>query len=115
MDQPIRRARLDTTGTMLLFSCPGCGEVHGVRVGHPAGPPPGTAPHAGEGPLWDWNGDLVEVTLHPSVRVRWTTGEGESLVQHQCHLILRAGVAEFCQDCTHAMAGKQAELPVFSW
>ena len=76
-----------------LWLCPGCGDYHSVSVeGHPT-------------LNWKFDGNEDKPTFSPSVRVR---GGGDP--NYCCHFFIRAGVAEFCGDCSHANAGKK--LPV---
>lgn len=73
--------------------CPGCGENHYIP----------TSGHSVTN--WAWDGDEEKPTFSPSVRVR----HGHE-PQETCHFFVKAGIAEFCGDCTHEHAGKK--LPV---
>lgn len=83
------------------FHCPGCGDVHSVRVnGDPLA-----------GPRWDWNGDLVRPSFAPSIKVSYLYGpESEDRC---CHLWVTDGVARFEMDSTHANRGQA--LPLARW
>lgn len=60
-------------------------------------------------PRWDWNGDLVKVTLYPSMLTR---GSGDFI----CHSFLRDGVWDFLTDSTHQYAGQKVDMrPLPEW
>lgn len=86
----------------LMFRCPGCGYAHGVRV---------NAARDGSGGCWSWNGDHDRPTLAPSVLVN----AGRANPGHEvCHSFVREGRIEFLADCTHELAGRTVDLPVWS-
>lgn len=89
------RARLDASGTLLLFHCPGCDQMHGVPV-------------RGER-AWGWNGSLELPTLTPSILIRWTHGEAHE--PRICHSFLNEGRLQLLADCTHRLAGSTVDLP----
>lgn len=63
---------------------------------------------------WGWNGDLVNVTLSPSILTR--TKRGEEQVEFVCHSFLENGQWRFLGDCTHALANQTvAMLPLPDW
>lgn len=88
--------------------CPACGETHPLPDG------------------WEFDGNLECPTFTPSFkhtgaqrivteRGDWTgewkrDANGKPLAG-VCHYVLTAGVLNFCNDCTHAMAGKAVPLP----
>jgi len=76
----------------LWWECPGCQINHAVPL---------TGPRA-----WTASGSTTCLTLSPSVRVRWSSPEGERV----CHFHVVAGIAKFLNDCTHSNAGK--EMPI---
>ena len=94
----------------LTFRCPGCGELHAVRIG-------------GEHPCWSWNGSYDKPTFQPSVLVtgveRLTEAEyskvlAGGLVEPRplvCHSFVVDGQIQFLGDCTHAQAGQTVPLP----
>lgn len=84
---------------VMLFECPGCGELHGPAVQGSA--PPGR-------PVWDWNGSIETPTISPSLLVRWEHGEERRPMV--CHSFIREGRIEFLGDCTHALAGQTVDL-----
>lgn len=103
-------------GGRVAYMCPGCREMHQVRVD-------------GEGyPSWDFNGDYDRPTLSPSVLVKfghyadgragpcWCTyeqrfGRPAPFKCSVCHSFVRDGRAQFLDDCTHALAGQTVDLP----
>lgn len=106
-----QRGILRTVGGNLVgFWCPGCAQMHVVRV----------PPHAF---AWDFNGDYDRPTFMPSVLVtgveRMTDAEharamaGEKIEPRplRCHSFVRDGRIEFLGDCTHALAGRTVDLP----
>ena len=103
-------------GDQLGFWCPGCEEMHVVRV------PP--HPHA-----WGFNGDYDRPTFTPSVLVTsghyapdwdgkacWCTYYRDhpdadvDFVCYRCHSYVTDGKIQFLGDCTHALAGQTVEL-----
>lgn len=86
---------------MLLFWCPGCDMLHGVRVRRDALRP--------TEPVWWWNQDVLSPSLRPSVHIRWG---GDKV----CHFFVVEGDLQFLSDCTHHLAGKTAPmLDVEEW
>ncbi len=100
-------------GGRVAFMCPGCKELHQIRV-------------QGEGrPMWSWNGSYDAPTFTPSVLVqglqavkdeqgKWTgeyvrDGEGMPLPR-VCHSFVTDGRIQFLGDCTHALAGQTVAL-----
>lgn len=94
-------------GGRLGFMCPGCHDLHQVRI-RPA-----------SSPSWDFNGDYERPTFSPSILVRWSepsdvpeefddTSKDRPM---RCHSFVRDGQIQFLNDCTHALAGKTVALP----
>jgi hypothetical protein len=98
---------------ILMFWCPGCEELHQVRVG-------------GKG--WTFDGNVDSPTFTPSVLVTsghhvpghkgdcWCTfkartGEDPGFKCQRCHSYVTKGHILFLADCTHALAGKTVPLP----
>lgn len=82
------------------YYCPGCKCGHGylpVTIG--LDPAKKIASH------WQWNGDIDNPTLSPSVNVE------PQEPKYQCHHHVRNGKIEFLQDCYHALAGQTVDLP----
>lgn len=106
-DKSANRCRR-TDGGQIKFWCPGCGEYHYVHV-------EGVKP-------WDFNGNLVEPTFYPSVKVSGTVpvtdeeisrimaGVKIDPVPTVCHSYVRDGHIEFLSDCTHALAGQTVRM-----
>lgn len=103
-------------GGHLLFRCPGCDELHMIRVGD----------RSGLG--WGYNGNPDAPTFTPSVLVRsghyvpdhkgecWCTWEAEDGEKsgfgcYVCHSFVTDGRIQFLGDCTHALAGQTVDLP----
>lgn len=101
-------------GGRVGFMCPGCKEMHQVRV-------------EGEArPLWGFNGDYDRPTFTPSVLVTGTYAEppvtAENLdewrrhpwpqtkVERVCHSFVTDGHIRFLDDCTHARRGDVVRL-----
>lgn len=84
----------------LLFVCPGCMEIMGSNGLHFLTV---NSPHIK--PSWEYDGNVNEPTLSPSIL---TYGRTKDI---RCHSFLRKGVFEFLNDSTHSMAGQQIELP----
>jgi len=64
-------------------------------------------------PTWEWNGDLVKVTLNPSILTKYRMEEKGEFV---CHSFLRNGIWEFLNDCTHELAGQKVPMvPLPKW
>ncbi|CAN7314655.1 DUF6527 family protein [Bosea sp. LjRoot9] len=100
-------------GGRVAFKCPGCMELHQIRV-------------EGEGrPRWEFNGNFEQPTFRPSILVNgvqsiidaegeWTgefvldeSGKPRALV---CHSFVTDGQIQFLGDCTHALAGQTVPL-----
>ncbi|HWK13245.1 MAG TPA: DUF6527 family protein [Rhizobiaceae bacterium] len=106
-------------GGLVAFWCPGCKELHQVRV-RPA-----------ESPSWDFDGNYDRPTFSPSILVRsghfvpghkpgdscWCTYCAEDDAAgtpgfscKQCHSFVRDGHIQFLGDCSHALAGQTVPL-----
>lgn len=83
------------TKTGIGFWCPGCDAFYAVYTF-------GTG-----GPIWQWDGNVDEPTISPSILVYDTP------VAPRCHSFVRRGQIEFLADSTHALAGKTVPLPDF--
>ncbi len=97
-------------GGRLGFMCPGCREMHQVRV-RPA-----------PSPSWDFNGDHDRPTFTPSILVRWSepsdvpeefddTSKDKQMI---CHSFVRDGKIQFLADSTHKLAGQTVPLVPFA-
>lgn len=93
----------------MLFSCPGCHEVHQVQTGE------------GPGPRWSFNGNFDQPTFTPSVLVSWSEpsdvpDEFEDTTKDKkmiCHSFVTDGRIQFLSDCTHLLAGRTIPLKPF--
>jgi len=81
----------------LAFECPACGCPHMVTtdVLNP------------NGSQWRWNGSYDKPTLTPDIYIFDDT-HAKRVV---CHLAIRNGQAVFGDDCPHALAGTEVDLP----
>jgi hypothetical protein len=73
----------------VYYWCGGCGHAHSVPAAR-----------------WNWNGDMNEPTLSPSVRHFTIHPETKTI----CHYHLIAGVIEYCGDCQHELRGQKIPL-----
>lgn len=95
----------------IFLWCPGCeyispehGKVGGLHLLPISG-------NTKKRPTWKWNGDLVNVTLEPSILTKMKRPE-----PFICHSFLRNGVWQFLGDCTHLLANKSVPmLPLPVW
>lgn len=102
----------------LMFWCPGCDGIHGIKVGE------------GAGLRWRWNGSVDHPTFSPSILVSYThwwppatddqvlkkirTGEiVQTAVKHVCHSFVTDGKIQFLADSTHHLAGQTVDMPDF--
>lgn len=95
----------------LIFWCQACQTHHYIQV---------------EGaPKWDWNGDMVKPTVSPSIRVRGVVplsdaeislvmvGVSVETKEFQCHLWVKDGVIQYCNDCIHPLSGQNIPMIPF--
>lgn len=95
---------------ILMFVCPGCDEVHGIRV---------EGEHA-----WTWNQSIESPTFTPSILVEQTLyGPGKlpfrqydgefpcEAAKAVCHSFVTDGQIRFLDDCYHKLAGQTVPLP----
>lgn len=117
----MRKASLPDGGTVLFLFCPGCKDVHGIRVGTP------------ERPCWTWNGDALKPTFQPSLLC--TSGHhvagqpqppncrlcnhpevpGQIPFCQRCHTFITDGQIQFLADCSHELAGQTVPIPDFPY
>lgn len=96
-------------GGGLLFFCPGCRTVHGIKYGN------------GPGPRWSYNGNPEAPTFSPSVLVQTGRAVDPSFEAQPgdppeiCHSFVTDGRIQFLSDSTHALAGQTVDIPPFSW
>lgn len=96
----------------IMLWCPGCqylDDEEGVHGGLHMLPVTGDKEKR---PTWDWNGDLVFVTLNPSILTRMKRDEKEFV----CHSFLKYGQWQFLGDCTHSLANQTVPMvPLPDW
>lgn len=78
----------------IAFHCPGCEHGHSIPVSGPR--------------AWNWNGNVDEPTLTPSILVNAGSGNPTAPI---CHSYVTNGRIQFLADCTHALANKIVDLP----
>lgn len=91
----------------LYYHCPGCKGHHAIPV----------LIDKKEDKYWNWNGDLVQPTVRPSVKHFYPESsyqEHPGLPPFCCHYHITKGVIEYCGDCTHQLSGQKVPLPTFS-
>jgi len=88
---------------MVQFVCPACNSIHTISVAFDDWDP--------KRPIWGWNNSDTLPTFTPSInRVVGPFPDGKSKI---CHSFVKDGQIQYLGDCTHAMAGKTAEIPDF--
>jgi hypothetical protein len=99
-------------GGRIGFMCPGCDEIHQIRV-----------QETGVAGGWTFNNDGNKPTFSPSILVRGTepltddeydrviAGEKIHKPDSICHSFVTEGNIQFLGDCTHKLAGQTVELP----
>jgi hypothetical protein len=87
--------------------CPGCEEMH-------------ILPDS-----WKFDGNLEKPTFQPSFKHEgfqciyidgkwtgeWKRDANGEVIPYICHYVLTSGILNFCNDSTHALAGKSVPLP----
>lgn len=84
----------------LLFVCPGCASVRKDSSGLHMLPVNTSL----KSPSWDWDEDLENPTLSPSI----LSGKGTTEI---CHSFLKDGVFQFLNDSTHSLSGEFVPIP----
>lgn len=88
----------------VAFNCPGCECGHMIRI-------------SGAHPVWEWNGDLDNPTVSPSIRVTYPANPNaleefkEWRLERTCHMYVKEGKIQFLADCTHPLAGLTVDIP----
>lgn len=80
----------EKTGKMYTFWCKGCQATHSFDVREDGGEP-----------TWSFNDDMESPTFSPSLNYG------------RCHLWLRDGIIEYCNDCYHRYSGLKVPLEEF--
>ena len=88
----------------IMHWCPGCNEVHGIRIEGPSGP------------KWAFNNDFERPTFSPSVLNFTTYDDDDNLLPNGqrrtlCHYFITDGKIQFCADSPHALAGQTVDIP----
>ena len=95
-------------GGRVAFLCPGCNQIHQVKI------------DVGDGKGgWGYNGNADAPTFTPSIVVkgsrRATTDEMEfrsfERVPFTCHSFVEDGRIRFLHDSTHLLSGQTVDLP----
>jgi hypothetical protein len=73
-----------------IFYCPGCKFHHAFYV-------------SGYRISWEFNGDIDNPSFSPSLRNRDREGR-------TCHLFVKNGKIEYCNDCFHELKGQTVEM-----
>lgn len=76
----------------VFYWCAGCGHAHSVPAER-----------------WNWNKDVSNPTLSPSVR-HYVTDPQTKAETTICHYHLRNGILEYCGDCQHNLNGQKSPL-----
>jgi hypothetical protein len=83
--------------TYICFWCPGC------KCGH-------CIPVSGKN-RWEFDGNFESPTITPSLLIS-TTDEKRNL-HTLCHVVVTAGVLNFCADSAHELSGKSVSMEDF--
>jgi hypothetical protein len=79
--------------TQYLYQCLGCGYEHAFGL-------------KSEGGHHEFNGDLNNPTVSPSLLQNFTPGK-------LCHSFIKDGKIQYLSDCQHHLAGQTIELPEY--
>jgi len=79
-------------GVYFIFWCPACKHSHGISI-----------------PRWRFNGNVVDPTFAPSLRLSYVNPETK--VEHTtCHLTLTDGKITYHGDCPHELKGQTVPM-----
>lgn len=81
---------------MYNFECLGCGMLHFIN----------TNPNYGG--VWEFNGNLDNPTVSPSLLIKSPNLDGSVDV---CHFFVKNGNIEYLSDCTHNRRSTTVEMP----
>lgn len=79
-----------------MFHCPACNTLHRIQV------------DKNHKPCWEWNRDVENPTVSPSILVRWSTMDKPN---QKCHSFVKNGHIQFLGDCTHEYKNQTLEIP----
>jgi hypothetical protein len=97
-DSTQARLHLATADGPAVFYCPGCKRLHAIWFKH--------TPDNPNGPVWVWNGDTLNPTFNPSLRIFHSTAHPE------CHSVITNGIIAYCSDTEHALVNQSVLLPL---
>ena len=66
------------------------------------------------GATWTFNGDLLKPTFQPSMNEGVNQpgpNQNPEVPASRCHFIVRDGIINYCDDCTHGTRGAHVMLP----
>jgi ribosomal protein L37AE/L43A len=81
------------------FVCPACKRAHMIRTQNIEGE---------NKAIWNFNGDVSNPTFTPSLKLSYPANE--DMKAFCCHSIITNGKITFCNDCSHAFAGKTVDM-----
>jgi hypothetical protein len=80
-----------------LFYCPACECAHRIQSDKT------------KTPCWEFNNDLDNPTVSPSIRVRHYSNKLKKKLN--CHTFVKNGQIQYCSDCNHKFKNKTVEIP----
>jgi len=95
-----KQLQKDKDGPDFCFYCPGCECDHGVW----------TTESNNNNAIWQFNGNLENPTVSPSLLIRWGQQNKRDMV---CHSIITDGKINYCSDSTHKLSGQTIEIPEY--
>lgn len=107
------RVKVGANGSFAFF-CPGCKEIHVIYI----------SGDVSNHPVWKWNGNLEVPTIEPSIAVHGQLYGPDKLPFSEytgpypcetnasvCHSFIENGRIKFLDDCTHALANTEVDIP----
>ncbi|MEI8270275.1 MAG: DUF6527 family protein [bacterium] len=92
--------------TLYTFYCPGCDETHTYQILTPEAENEARSLNGKVSfETWTFNGDFEKPTFAPSLN--YATN------RRRCHLFLRDGIIDYCQDSWHKYSGQKIPLQDF--
>jgi hypothetical protein len=102
---PVQRMRMYAKDPgKYYFFCPGCAEYHSVST---------TRPNA-NGTVFRISGTLQLPTVTPMINrsiEKFNSSKHANNPAHVCNSFIVEGKIRFLENCTHALAGRQVDLP----